>query len=83
MVIAALAGMFNNPYAGLVIFIAIPALFVTGLVFIPVGMWLQERKVRRDPNCAVCGDKPTIREVADLEWSCHVDRPRPETVAAR
>src|SRR5262245_48929302 len=53
MVIAALAGMFNNPYAGLVVFVAIPALFVTGLLFIPAGMWLQDRKLRRDPNAVV------------------------------
>jgi NapC/NirT cytochrome c family protein len=53
MVIAALTGMFNNPYAGLVVFIGIPALFVTGLLLIPAGMWLQDRKLRRDPNAVV------------------------------
>ena len=54
------------------------------LTYDALAMTFREYKVRRDPNCAVCGDHPTIREVADLEWSCHVDRPRPEAaVGAR
>ncbi|HVR69393.1 MAG TPA: molybdopterin-synthase adenylyltransferase MoeB [Vicinamibacteria bacterium] len=54
------------------------------LTYDALAMTFREYKVRRDPRCAVCGDAPTIREVADLEWSCHVDRPRPEAaVAAR
>ena len=43
-------GMFENPYAGLVVFIAVPRLFVLGLLLIPAGMWLQRRKLRRDPT---------------------------------
>jgi hypothetical protein len=50
LVIAMLAGMLNNPYAGLVVFIAIPAVFVMGLLLIPAGMWLERRKVLRDPT---------------------------------
>jgi bacteriocin biosynthesis cyclodehydratase domain-containing protein len=54
------------------------------LTYDALAMTFGTYKVRRDPKCAVCGDAPTIREVADLEWSCHVDRPRPEAaVAAR
>jgi molybdopterin/thiamine biosynthesis adenylyltransferase/rhodanese-related sulfurtransferase len=54
------------------------------LTYDALAMTFREYKVRRDPSCAVCGDQPTIREVADLEWSCHVDRPRPEAaVGAR
>lgn len=54
------------------------------LTYDALAMTFREYKVRRDPGCAVCGDRPTIREVADLEWSCHVDRPRPEAaVTAR
>ena len=44
------AGLFENPYAGLVVFVAFPALFVLGLLLIPLGMWLQRRKLRRDPG---------------------------------
>jgi sulfur-carrier protein adenylyltransferase/sulfurtransferase len=53
------------------------------LTYDALAMTFREYKVRRDPSCAVCGDNPTIRQVSDLEWSCHVDRPRPEAVAAR
>jgi len=34
---ADLLGLFSNPYAGLVIFIAVPALFVFGMLLIPLG----------------------------------------------
>ena len=50
LVIAAVAGMFQNPYAGLVVFVGIPALFVMGLLLVPAGMWLQRRKLARDPH---------------------------------
>jgi NapC/NirT cytochrome c family, N-terminal region len=45
-----LAGMLTNPYAGLVVFIAIPAVFVMGLLLIPAGMWLERRKQLSDPT---------------------------------
>jgi hypothetical protein len=41
LVIAVFAGLFENPYAGLVIFLAIPAIFVLGLLMMPAGMWLE------------------------------------------
>src|SRR5262245_36183043 len=47
------------------------------LTYNALGMEFKQYKVRRDPWCAVCGDQPTIREVSDLEWSCHFE-PRPE-----
>jgi hypothetical protein len=50
LTIAVFAGMFANPYAGLVVFIAIPAIFVAGLVMIPAGMWLQRKKLERHPD---------------------------------
>ena len=50
LMIAMLAGMFTNPYAGLVVFIGIPAVFVIGLLLIPAGMWLERRKQLRDPT---------------------------------
>lgn len=48
--IAMLAGLFNNPYAGLVVLVAIPAVFALGLLLIPAGMWLQQRRLKRDPT---------------------------------
>lgn len=50
LLIAAFSGLFENPYAGLVVFVLIPSIFVIGLLLIPAGMWLQERRLRRDPT---------------------------------
>jgi hypothetical protein len=47
---AALIGLFDNPYAGLVVFVGIPAVFVLGIVLVPIGMWLQRRKLARHPE---------------------------------
>jgi hypothetical protein len=58
LAIAVLAGLFENPYAGLVVFIALPALFVIGLLLIPAGMSLQRRKLERDPGAAA--DWPVV-----------------------
>ena len=55
---ADLFGLFTNPYAGLVIFIAVPAVFVFGLLLIPLGIWLQRRALRRNPSTPV--DWPVI-----------------------
>src|SRR4029453_14649231 len=44
------AGLLLNPYAGLVVFVAIPAVFVGGLLLIPLGIRLQRRKLLRDPS---------------------------------
>jgi nitrate/TMAO reductase-like tetraheme cytochrome c subunit len=52
LVIAVLLGLLNNPYAGLVIFVGLPLILVVGLLLIPAGMWLQRRKLQRDPSAA-------------------------------
>ena len=50
LAIAIAIGLLPNPYAGLVVFVVVPALFVLGLILIPLGMWRQQRKLRRDPS---------------------------------
>ena len=50
LLIALLFGLFNNPYAALVVFVALPALFVLGLLLIPLGMWLEHRRLLRQPG---------------------------------
>jgi nitrate/TMAO reductase-like tetraheme cytochrome c subunit len=45
-----LVGLFKNPYAGLVIYVAVPAVVVLGLLLIPLGIWLQRRALRQDPS---------------------------------
>jgi molybdopterin/thiamine biosynthesis adenylyltransferase/rhodanese-related sulfurtransferase len=49
------------------------------LTYDALAMTFRQFRVRRDPRCAVCGEKPTIRELQDLEWSCHFE-PRGEAV---
>jgi hypothetical protein len=43
----AVAGRGEAPYAGLVIFIFLPAVLLFGLVLIPIGMWRERRHLQR------------------------------------
>jgi len=40
-----LLGQFDNPYIGLLLFIALPGLFVLGLVLIPAGLYRKSKQV--------------------------------------
>jgi hypothetical protein len=40
-----LGGQITNPYFGLVLFVAVPAVFILGLLLIPLGIWRQRRLV--------------------------------------
>ncbi len=40
------------------------------LIIDTLKMKIREMKVRRDPNCPVCGDHPTIKELIDYDWFC-------------
>jgi adenylyltransferase/sulfurtransferase len=40
-------------------------------------MRFRELKLRRDPECPVCGDHPTVRELIDYEQFCGVPRQAP------
>ncbi len=42
-------------------------------------MKFRELKLRRDPECPVCGDNPTVKKLIDYEQFCGM---RPEPVAA-
>jgi hypothetical protein len=53
LIVAALAGLFQNPYAGLVVFVALPALLVAGLLLILIGVWLDRRTRRRHPDATL------------------------------
>ena len=37
-------GLHTNPYIGIVFFLVLPALFVAGLVLIPLGAWIERRR---------------------------------------
>ena len=47
LTIAKVVGLLPNPYAGLVIFVGIPAVFLVGLLLIPWGVTLQRRAIAR------------------------------------
>lgn len=42
------------------------------LIFDALRMRFRELKLRRDPECPVCGDHPTVRELIDYEQFCGV-----------
>jgi hypothetical protein len=47
-----LAGFLTNPYIGLLVFVAVPALFVAGLLLIPAGAWWTKRRMARGAGVA-------------------------------
>jgi hypothetical protein len=46
-------GLHTNPYLGIVFFIVIPSIFVLGLLLIPLGVWLNRRRMARGLDTAV------------------------------
>src|SRR6187551_803171 len=42
------------------------------LLFNALEMKFREVKLRRDPQCPICGDKPTIKELIDYEMFCGI-----------
>lgn len=40
-----MSGQLRNPYVGLLLFVAVPAIFVVGLLLIPLGAWRQRRRI--------------------------------------
>jgi len=51
------------------------------LIYDALRMRFRELKLRRDPECPVCGDTPTVRELIDYEQFCGI-RPAAQTAAA-
>ncbi len=47
MIVELSGGFHNNPYIGLFAYVALPAIFILGLIEIPLGMWLRRRKLIR------------------------------------
>lgn len=46
-----------------------------------LSMEFRQVRIRRDPNCAVCGDNPTVTELIDYEDFCSA--PDPQTAGAQ
>src|SRR6187401_2818183 len=65
-----LFGLHRNPYLGIVFFFFLPALFVLGLVLIPLGAWVERRR-------RAAGKPP-----ASLEWPrIDLNNPRQRAIA--
>ncbi len=43
-----------------------------------LNMKFRELKLRRNPECPVCGDNPTVRELIDYEQFCGIPQVEPE-----
>jgi hypothetical protein len=52
-------GLVTSPYFGLLLFVAVPAAFVVGLLLIPVGVYLDKRRRRKHPE-APASDWPVF-----------------------
>ena len=52
------------------------------LLYDALDMKFRELKLRRNPECPVCGDHPTIRELIDYQQFCGVPQHAPEPVFA-
>ncbi len=48
------------------------------MLYDALSMRFRELKLRRNPNCPVCGDHPTVTELIDYEHFCGIT-PEPET----
>ena len=44
VLLADLFGLHTNPYVGILFFLVLPALFVLGLLLIPLGAWIERRR---------------------------------------
>jgi len=51
------------------------------LLFNALDMKFRELKLRRDPQCPVCGEHPTVTELIDYEMFCGIQPPTPEANA--
>jgi adenylyltransferase/sulfurtransferase len=51
------------------------------LLFNALDMKFRELKLRRDPQCPLCGEKPTITELIDYEMFCGI-APEPDVPAS-
>lgn len=49
------------------------------VLFDALGMKFREMKLRKDKNCPICGENPTIKELIDYEQFCGIMPPQEET----
>lgn len=51
------------------------------LIYDALRMRFRDLKLRRDPDCPVCGDRPTVTELIDYEQFCGVTPATPDSAA--
>jgi len=56
-----LFGHLENPYAGIVVFMLVPAIFVAGLLLIPIGLWWDRRQGKIAPPSSFSLADPNVR----------------------
>ncbi len=52
------------------------------LIIDALSMEIRQLKIRRDPNCVVCGDNPTVTELIDYDAFCGAAPHVEETISA-
>ena len=57
-------GHADNPYIGLIIFLAVPALFIAGLILIPIGIYLSKHQLQQELAAPTFDRKAAIRRIA-------------------
>ena len=56
-------GRVSNPYIGIVVFIVVPLIFLAGLAFVPLGIYLARRRVRAHLAVAIVDRKLALRRL--------------------
>jgi molybdopterin/thiamine biosynthesis adenylyltransferase/rhodanese-related sulfurtransferase/molybdopterin converting factor small subunit len=49
------------------------------LLYDALAMRFRELKLRKNPECPVCGDHPTVTSLIDYQQFCGIPKPQPET----
>src|SRR5579863_3744281 len=57
-------GHAENPYAGIVVFLVLPAIFFAGLLLIPVGVYLSKCQIRSGLDEETFDRKTALRRIA-------------------
>ena len=56
-------GRVSNPYIGIVVFVIVPFIFLAGLAFVPLGIYLARRRVRAHLAVAIVDRKLALRRL--------------------
>src|SRR5215472_15003162 len=58
-----LRGHADNPYLGMVVFLIVPVVFFSGLVLIPLGVFLAKRRIRKGLRAIVVDRRKSLRKL--------------------